>query len=81
LCTRGGILHYQRVLALRAAVAEFSERGAAIRQQACFVRRIDPGPRHHARAIARADLVLIDINDRVKCRGIDEPFFDEQGFQ
>src|SRR5215467_15646496 len=30
-----GILHYQRILALRAAVAEFSERSAAIRQQAC----------------------------------------------
>jgi hypothetical protein len=71
------IFHYQRVLALRAAIAELFERGAAIGQQARLVRRIDPGPCHHARAVARANLVLIGIDHRIKRGRVNEPLFDK----
>ena len=42
---------------------------------------IDPGLRDDARAVARTDLGLVGVDDRVERRPIDQAFLDEQRFE
>ena len=62
-------------------IAELRDRGSRIGQQALLVGGIDPGPCYHPRAVARADLVLVGIDQRIERRRIDQPFFDQQRFE
>ena len=50
-------------------------------KQALLVRRIDPGARHHLGAVARPDLGLVGIHQRVERRGRDQPLLGEDGFE
>ena len=43
--------------------------------------RIDPGPRHHARAVARANLVFVGIDQGIEGVAIDQSLFDQQRFK
>ena len=81
LCTCGRILDHHHVLALLAAETEFRDRLVGVRQQALLVGGINPGPRHHLRAVARANLVLVGVDQRVERGPIDQSLFDEQRFQ
>ena len=51
------------------------------RQQALLVGGIDPGPGHDARAVARAHLVLVRVDQRVERGTIDQALFDQKRFQ
>src|SRR5215470_564209 len=72
----GRILDHPDVGALTAGIAEFANGGGAAGEQALFVGRIDPSPCYHPRAVARADLVFIDIDQCIERRLIDEPLLD-----
>jgi len=48
-------------------------------EQAALVLGIDPPPRYHARTVARADLRLVGVDQRVERRRVHQPLLDEQG--
>ena len=81
LWTCGRVLDHHHVLALRAAVAQFGDRGGGVFEQPLFVGRIGPGAGHHSRAVARADFVLVVIHQGVERGAVHQPFFDQQGFE
>jgi len=63
------------------AIAEFRDRGSGVSQQALLVSGINPGSCYYTRAVAWADLMLVDINQRIKRCWVDQPFFDQQRFK
>ena len=67
--------------ALAADVAELGDRRGRVGQQALLVGGVDPGARHHARAVARPDLVLVGVDQRVERGRIDQPLLDQQRFE
>ena len=69
------------VLALPAAIAEFGDGRRRVVQQARAILRIAPGARDDAGAVARPDLVLVGLDDRVERRRIDIALFDQQRFE
>jgi hypothetical protein len=77
----GRILDHSNVCSLVSGIAEFADRSGATCEQALFVRWIDPRSRNYPRTIARADFVLVGIDQRIKCRSINQTFFNQQGFQ
>ena len=62
-------------------IAELAHRGRPIRQQPLLVIRIDPSPRHDPCAVARPDFVLVDIDERIERRRINEPLRHQQRFE
>src|SRR4051794_21232447 len=42
---------------------------------------IDPGPRHHPGAVARADAGLVGIDQRIERGGVDVAFLSEHAFE
>ena len=64
-----------------ADVAEFGDRGARIGKQALLELGVEPRARDNARAVARPDLVLISVDQRVERGRIDQPLLDQQGFE
>lgn len=66
---------------LTAEIAERADRRRAVLQQELLELRIRPGPGDDLRAVARTDLVLIAIDDRVQGGRIDQPFLRQQRFQ
>ena len=81
LCTLGVFSTDQHVLPLHAGVAQLGDGRGGVGQQALLEGGIDPGPCHHARAVARADLVFVSVDQRIERRGIHQPLFHQQGFQ
>ena len=69
------------MLALAALVAQLGDRRRGVGQQAGAIVRIGPGAGDHARAIARADLVFIRLDDGVEGRGIHKALVHQQRFQ
>jgi hypothetical protein len=69
------------VLALAAGVAERGDGRRGIGQQPFAKGRVDPGPRHHARAVARADAGLVGVDQRVERGGVDVALLREHGFE
>jgi len=69
------------MLALAAAVAELRDGGGGVGQQAFLICGIDPGARYHSRAVARSDLVLLRVDERIERSAIDQSLFDEQRFE
>ncbi len=78
LCSSRPVLDDDHVLTLPAGVTQFGDGGGGIREQPLLVGRVYPGPRHDPRAVARPDLVLERVNERVERGGIDQALFDEQ---
>jgi hypothetical protein len=50
-------------------------------EQPCAVGRIGPGLGHHAGAVARADLLLVGLDQKVERGRIDIALFGQHGFQ
>ena len=69
LCTSGVFSTTTIVSALEAAVAELGDRGRPVGEQALAVFRVDPGPRDDARAVLRAEVALVALDDRVDLVG------------
>ena len=69
------------MLALLAAIAKLCDRVIGVRQQTLLVCWIAPGLRDHAGAVARSDLVLERVDERVERVAIHQSFFDQQGFE
>ena len=67
--------HHMRPLA--ALVAKFGDCRSRIGEKAFLVLWIDPGACDDARAVARSDLVLIRVDQRVEGGRIDQPFLDQ----
>jgi hypothetical protein len=61
-----GVFDHADVGAMFAGVAEFSNGGGAILQQTLLEGGIGPCSRHHARALARADFMLVSIDERIE---------------
>ena len=76
-----GVLHRHHVLALPAGVAQRGDRRGGIGQQPLPEGRIDPGPRHHTRAIARADAGLVGVDQRIERGGVDVTLLREHAFE
>src|SRR6267143_1567889 len=68
-------------LALAADVAQLRDGGGGVGEQPLLEGGIDPGLRDDARAVARADLRLVGVDQRVERLGIDEALVHQQRFQ
>ena len=66
---------------LEAAVAELADRGRAVRAQPLAVVGVDPRPSDDARAVLRAEVALVALDDRVDLVGRQEPLLDEHGLE
>ncbi len=75
------VLDRDQMIADPADMAERADGLAGIRQQGLFEGRIGPGFRHDLRAIARADLGLIGLDDGVERGRVDIAFFGQDGFE
>jgi hypothetical protein len=76
-----GVLDHDHVLALDAGQAEFGDRLGAMVEQTLLVGGVEPGAGHHPGAVARADLVLVGLDDLVDRRRVDELLLGEQRFE
>ena len=77
----GRILDHHHVLALLASVAKLRNGRCGVGQQSLFVGGIGPSTRDDARAVPRADLVLVGVDQGIERRAIDQPFFNQQRFK
>ena len=71
------VFNHHHVLALRPTVPEFSNGGSTVGEQTLPVCGIDPRPRDHAGAIARTDLRLVTLDDRIDRGRIDHALLDQ----
>lgn len=69
------------MLALPPAIAEFGDRGGAVGEETGLEGRVGPGLRDDARAVARADLRLVGLDDQIERGGVDVALLDEHGFE
>jgi hypothetical protein len=65
------------MLAAAPAVTELADRLGAVLEEARLEVGIAPGMRHDMRAVARPDLHLIGLDDRVERGGVDQALLDE----
>ncbi len=75
------VLDHDHVLALAPAIAQLGDGRSGVVQKAGLVGRIAPSPGDHPRAVARTDLVLIGVDDRIQGGRIDQALLDHQRFQ
>jgi hypothetical protein len=66
---------------LRAGEPDLGDGGGSVGKQLCLVGRIGPGASDDAGAVARTDLVFIDVDQGIQCCRIDQALFDQQGLQ
>ena len=62
-------------------IVELGDRRGRVLQQPRAIGRIAPGLRDHADAVARADLLLIEIDQEIEGRRIDIAFLGQDRFQ
>jgi hypothetical protein len=77
----GGVGDRDQVVGLGAAEAELGDRLGAVGQQPLAIGRVGPGARHHPGAVARADVALVQLDDRVDGVGGDQALGDQQRLQ
>src|SRR5271154_5304313 len=75
------ILDRDQAAALGPPEAEFRDRGGGVVEQPLSKLRIAPRPGDNARAVARPDLVLEGIDDRIEGGSIEQAFLFEQRLQ
>ncbi len=75
------VFDHHHVFALHPAIAELSDGGVGVGEQALFISGVGPGASYHAGTIARADLVLVGVNQCVQRSTVDQSFFDEERFE
>ena len=81
LCCVGRVLDRHHVLALTADEAQGGNGGCRILAEPLAVGRIGPGFGDHLGAVARSDLDLIGLNQRINGRWIDIAFLDQDGLE
>jgi hypothetical protein len=69
------VLDHHHVPPLKSSITELRNRFGSVFEQAPLVCPIDPGARDYPGAVARADLMLEGVNNRVERRPIHQPFF------
>jgi hypothetical protein len=77
----GCVLDRDHVLALTAGEPHLGDRSGRIFEQPLLERRIGPCACHDLRAVARPDLALVRLDDRVERCRVDQTFFHQQRFQ
>jgi len=75
------ILNHDDVLALPAGIAQFADCRRAVMQQPRAIFRIAPCPSHDLRAVARADLGFIGLDQNIQCGRIDVTLFRQDRFE
>ncbi len=65
-------------VALEAAVAELGDRGRPVGTKPLAIGVVDPGAGDDAGAVLRADVVLVEVDDRVDRVGRDQALLDEE---
>ncbi len=78
LCVVGRVLQRDDVLALAPGVAELGDRRRGVGQQSLAKIGIGPGARDDARAIARADLLFVGLDQDVERGRIDVALLGQQ---
>jgi hypothetical protein len=76
-----GVGDRDQVVGLGAAEAELGDRLGAVGQQPLAVGRVGPGARHHPGAVPRADVALVQLDDRVDGVGGDQALLHQQRLQ
>src|SRR5690242_19082078 len=69
------------MLALAAGVADLGDCGRAVLEQPLLVFRIDPGLGNDEGAVARADLLLVGLDQKVERGGVDIALLGQHGFE
>ena len=77
----GRVLDHHHMLALAAGIVEFGDRRGRILHQPGAIGRIAPGLGYHADAVARSDLLLIEVDQEIEGRWINIAFLGQDRFQ
>ncbi len=75
------VFEHEDVLALAARIAEGVDRGRAVLKQPFAVGRIAPGFRHHMGTVARPDLGLVGLDQKVESGRVHIAFLGQNGFE
>src|SRR5215831_16334938 len=75
------VLDRHEMVADAADMAKRRDRGGAVREEMALELGISPGLRDDARAVARADLGLVSLDDQIERLGIDITFLGQNRFQ
>src|SRR5450432_1731595 len=78
---RRGVLDDDQTLVVDAFEAELGDCRRAVLQEPLLIGGVEPGARHHPRAVAGADLRLVGLDDEIERRRIDQALFREQRFE
>jgi acyl-CoA hydrolase len=77
----GSVFDYDHVLALQSSITQLGDRSVRIGEKPLLVSGIRPGTRHYSGAIARPNFVFVGVDQRIKRRAVDQPFFNEERFE
>jgi len=75
------VFEHDHVFALCPSIAQLGNCRWGIVEQPFLIRRIHPGARHHASAVARSNLVFVSVYQRIQCGPIYQAFFHQQRLQ